>query len=296
MTKKFIQDFNNAIQGGDNLDEWGGVETVKQLNADESYFIKDTIKELSKRGKDFQGRIDVYNTIREVMNTLSEYSAYVGMFTLLSVDQEQTKEVQAAYNEYINTLYNLLKEVYNNGNDCIIYVENVLWGYNHKRQEPKPKDHDYTYYKELTEFEQELDNIVIDNIPPYMKRAIEDGAFDNSKKTLKLMLEKYFNDANGQYVIHIVKTNQKELYKTVYDLHGYELDNLLNANIESLALNDLCYRHLFMYTENNDLTGFYGSTYNFMRELKGEYCYKSIDTHYNDMKKLIKELQSKTSK
>ncbi|MGN8883917.1 hypothetical protein [Ligilactobacillus salivarius] len=50
-------------------------------------------KELSKRGKDFQGRIDVYNTIREVMNTLSEYSAYVGMFTLLSVDQEQTKEV-----------------------------------------------------------------------------------------------------------------------------------------------------------------------------------------------------------
>ena len=211
MKKKFIQDFNNAIQGGDNLDEWGGVETVKQLNADESYFIKDTIKELSKRGKDFQGRIDVYNTIREVMNTLSEYSAYVGMFTLLSVDQEQTKEVQAAYNEYINTLYNLLKEVYNNSNDCIIYVENVLWGYNHKRQEPKPKDHDYTYYKELTEFEQELDNIVIDNIPPYMKRAIEDGAFDNSKKTLKLMLEKYFNDANGQYVIHIVKTNQKRL-------------------------------------------------------------------------------------
>lgn len=93
MKKKFIQDFNNAIQGGDNLDEWGGVETVKQLNADESHFIKDTIKELSKRGKDFQGRIDVYNTIREVMNTLSEYSAYVGMFTLLSVDQEQTKEV-----------------------------------------------------------------------------------------------------------------------------------------------------------------------------------------------------------
>lgn len=33
-----------------------------------------------------------------------------------------------------------------------------------------------------------------------------------------------------------------------------------------------------------------------MRELKGEYGYKSIDTHYNDMKKLIKELQSKTSK
>ena len=29
MKKKFIQDFNNAIQGGDNLDEWGGVETVK---------------------------------------------------------------------------------------------------------------------------------------------------------------------------------------------------------------------------------------------------------------------------
>lgn len=291
MKKKFIQDFNNAIQGGDNLDEWGGVETVKQLNADESYFIKDTIKELSKRGKDFQERIDVYDTIRKVMNTLNEYSAYVSMFTLLSVDQEQTRGVQGLYNEYINTLYNLLKEIYNDGNDCIIYVENVLWGYNHKRQEPKPKDHDYTYYKELTEFEQELDNIVIDNIPPYMKRAIEDGAFDNSKKALKLMLEKYFNDANGQYVIHIVKTNQKELYKTVYDLHGYESDNLLNANIESLSLNDLCYRHLFMYTENNDLTGFYGSTYNLMKELKGEYGYKSIDTHYNDMKKLIKELQ-----
>lgn len=123
MKKKFIQDFNNAIQGGDNLDEWGGVETVKQLNADESYFIKD----ISKRGKDFQGRIDVYNTIREVMN-------------------------------------------------------------------------------------------------------------------------------------------------------------------------DLCYRYLFMYTENNDLTGFYGSTYRLMRELKGKYGYKSIDTHYNDMKELIKELQSETSK
>lgn len=93
MTKRFIQDFNNKIQGGDNLNDWGEIKTVEQPEPDESYFIKDTIKELSKRGKDFQGRIDVYNTIREVMNTLSEYSAYVGMFTLLSVDQEQTKEV-----------------------------------------------------------------------------------------------------------------------------------------------------------------------------------------------------------
>ncbi|WP_143456248.1 hypothetical protein [Ligilactobacillus salivarius] len=67
------------------------METVKQLNTDKSYFIKDTIKELSKRGKDFQGRIDVYNTIREVMNALNEYSAYVSMFMLLSVDQEQTR-------------------------------------------------------------------------------------------------------------------------------------------------------------------------------------------------------------
>ena len=134
MKKKFIQDFNNAIQGGDNLDEWGGVETVKQLNADESYFIKDTIKELSKRGKDFQGRIDVYDTIRKVMNTLNEYSAYVSMFTLLSVDQEQTREVQGLYNEYINTLYNLLKKIYNDGNDCFIYIENVLWGYNYKKR------------------------------------------------------------------------------------------------------------------------------------------------------------------
>ena len=146
MKKKFIQDFNNAIQGGDNLDEWGGVETVKQLNADESYFIKDTIKELSKRGKDFQGRIDVYDTIREVMNTLNEYSAYVSMFTLLSVDQEQTREVRGLYNEYINTLYNLLKKIYNDGNDCIIHIENVLWGYNYKKQEPKQDDHDYIYY------------------------------------------------------------------------------------------------------------------------------------------------------
>jgi len=149
------------------------VETVKQFNADESYFIKDTIKELSKRGKDFQGRIDVYNTIREVMNTLSEYSAYVGMFTLLSVDQEQTKEVQAAYNEYINTLYNLLKEVYNNSNDCIIYVENVLWGYNHKRQEPKQDDHDYIYYKELMEFERELDRLTIKDVPQRMQKKLD---------------------------------------------------------------------------------------------------------------------------
>ena len=130
MKKKFIQDFNNKIQGGDNLNDWGEIKTVEQPSPDESYFIKDTIKELSKRGKDFQGRIDVYNTIREVMNDL----------------------------------------------------------------------------------------------------------------------------------------------------------------------NDLCYRYLFMYTENNDLTGFYGSTYRLMRELKGKYGYKSIDTHYNDMKELIKELQSKTSK
>src|SRR5699024_12835519 len=112
--------------GSDQLDARAGEETVKQYDATESYVIKQTIKELYQRGKDLQERIDVYNTIREDMNNLSDYSAYVGMFTLLSVDQEQTKEVQAAYNEYINTLYNLLKEVYNNSNDCIIYVENVL--------------------------------------------------------------------------------------------------------------------------------------------------------------------------
>ena len=125
MTKRFIQDFNNKIQGGDNLNDWGEIKTVEQPKPDESYFIEDTIKELSKRGKVFQGRIDVYNTIREVMNDLDEYSAYVGMFTLLSTDQEQTRKIQGLYNEYINTLYNLLKEIYNGGNDCIIYIENV---------------------------------------------------------------------------------------------------------------------------------------------------------------------------
>lgn len=134
MTKRFIQDFNNKIQGGDNLNDWGEIKTVEQPKPDESYFIEDTIKELSKRGKVFQGRIDVYDTIREVMNTLNEYSAYVSMFTLLSVDQEQTREVQGLYNEYINTLYNLLKKIYNDGNDCIIYIENVLWGYNYKKR------------------------------------------------------------------------------------------------------------------------------------------------------------------
>ena len=165
MKKKFIQDFNNKIQGGDNLNDWGEIKTVEQLNADESYFIKDTIKELSRRGKDFQGRIDVYDTIREVINTLNEYSSYVSMFTLPSVDQEQTREVQGLYNEYINTLYNLLKEIYNGGNDCIIYIENVLWGYNYKKQEPKQDDHDYIYYKELIDLEQELDRLTIKDVP-----------------------------------------------------------------------------------------------------------------------------------
>ncbi|MSE09082.1 hypothetical protein GKC33_10395 [Lactobacillus salivarius] len=293
MKKKFIQDFNNVIQGGDNLNDWGEIKTVEQPKADKSYFIKDTIKELSKRGKDFQGRIDVYNTIREVMNTLSEYSAYVGMFTLLSTDQEQTREIQELYNEYINTLYDLLKEIYNNGNDCIIYVENVLccYSYNHKDKEPKQDEHDYIYYKELTEFKQELDNLTIENIPAYMKRAIEDGMFENNKNTLSLMLESYFKDARGQYVIHIVKTSQKGLYNTVYGLHGYEPDNLLNANIERLKLNDLSYRYLFMYTENNDLYGHYHTVYSLRKKLNGEYGYKPINEHYNDMKKLIKELQ-----
>ena len=261
MKKKFIQDFNNAIQGGDNLDEWGSVETVKQLNADESYFIKDTIKELSKRGKDFQGRIDVYDTIREVMNTLNEYSAYVSMFTLLSVDQEQTREVQGLYNEYINTLYNLLKEIYNDGNDCIIYIENVLWGYNYKKQ-PKQDDHDYIYYKKLIDLEQELDRLTIKDVPQRMQKKLD---------YYKLL----FDDEKG-------------LYKTAYGLHGYKSDSLLNANIERLKLNDLNYRELMLYTEYNDLTLFFSSTYSVMRELTK---YKPINEHYNDMKKLIKELQ-----
>ena len=236
MTKKFIQDFNNAIQGGDNLDEWGGVETVKQLNADESYFIKDTIKELSKRGKDFQGRIDVYDTIREVMNTLNEYSAYVSMFTLLSVDQEQTREVQGLYNEYINTLYNLLKKIYNDGNDCIIYIENVLWGYNYKKQELKQDDHDYIYYKELIDLEQELDRLTIKDVPQRIQKKLDyyKLLFDDEKGALKDMLNNMTNNAYGQYVVHIVKTNEKGLYKTAYGLHGYKSDSLLNANIERL--------------------------------------------------------------
>lgn len=290
MKKKFIQDFNNAIQGGDNLDEWGGVETVKQLNADESYFIKDTIKELSKRGKDFQGRIDVYDTIREVMNTLNEYSAYVSMFTLLSVDQEQTREVQGLYNEYINTLYNLLKEIYNDGNDCIIYIENVLWSYNYKKQEPKQDDHDYIYYKELIDLEQELDRLTIKDVPQRMQKKLDyyKLLFDDEKGALKDMLNNMTNNAYGQYVVHIVKTNEKGLYKTAYGLHGYKSDSLLNANIERLKLNDLSYRELMLYTEYNDLTLFFSSTYSVMRELTK---YKPINEHYNDMKKLIKELQ-----
>ena len=290
MKKKFIQDFNNAIQGGDNLDEWGGVETVKQLNADESYFIKDTIKELSKRGKDFQGRIDVYDTIREVMNTLNEYSAYVSMFTLLSVDQEQTREVQGLYNEYINTLYNLLKEIYNDGNDCIIYIENVLWGYNYKKQEPKQDDHDYIYYKELIDLEQELDRLTIKDVPQRMQKKLDyyKLLFDDEKDALKDMLNNITNNAHGQYVIHIVKTNEKGLYKTSYGLHGYESDCLLNANIERLRLNDLSYRELMLYTEYNDLTLFFSSTYSVMRELTKS---KPINDYYNDMINLIKELQ-----
>lgn len=36
------------------------VETVKRLNINKSYFIKDTIKGFSKRGKDFQESIDVH--------------------------------------------------------------------------------------------------------------------------------------------------------------------------------------------------------------------------------------------
>ena len=290
MKKKFIQDFNNAIQGGDNLDEWGGVETVKQLNADESYFIKDTIKELSKRGKDFQGRIDVYDTIREVMNTLNEYSAYVSMFTLLSVDQEQTREVQGLYNEYINTLYNLLKKIYNDGNDCIIYIENVLWGYNYKKQELKQDDHDYIYYKELIDLEQELDRLTIKDVPQRIQKKLDyyKLLFDDEKGALKDMLNNMTNNAYGQYVVHIVKTNEKGLYKTAYGLHGYKSDSLLNANIERLNLNDLSYRELMLYTEYNDLTLFFSSTYSVMRELTK---YKPINEHYNDMKKLIKELQ-----
>lgn len=290
MTKKFIQDFNNPVQGGDNVDEWGGVETVKQLNTDKSYFIKDTIKELSKRGKDFQGRIDVYNTIREVMNALSEYSAYVSMFTLLSVDQEQTREVQELYNEYINTLYDLLKEIYNGGNDCIIYVENVLWGYNYKKQEPKQDDHDYIYYKELMEFERELDRLTIKDVPQRMQKKLDyyKLLFDDEKDALKDMLNNITNNAHGQYVIHIVKTNEKGLYKTSYGLHGYESDCLLNANIERLRLNDLSYRELMLYTEYNDLTLFFSSTYSVMRELTKS---KPINDYYNDMINLIKELQ-----
>ncbi|MDH4959737.1 hypothetical protein [Ligilactobacillus salivarius] len=290
MKKKFIQDFNNLVQGGDNVDEWGGVETVKQLNTDKSYFIKDTIKELSKRGKDFQGRIDVYNTIREVMNALSEYSAYVSMFTLLSVDQEQTREVQELYNEYINTLYDLLKEIYNGGNDCIIYVENVLWGYNYKKQEPKQDDHDYIYYKELMEFERELDRLTIKDVPQRMQKKLDyyKLLFDDEKDALKDMLNNITNNAHGQYVIHIVKTNEKGLYKTSYGLHGYESDGLLNANIERLRLNDLSYRELMLYTEYNDLTLFFSSTYSVMRELTKS---KPINDYYNDMINLIKELQ-----
>ena len=74
----------------------------------------------------------------------------------------------------------------------------------------------------------------------------------------------------------------------MYGLHGYKSDSLLNANIERLKLNDLSYRELMLYTEYNDLTLFFSSTYSIMRELTK---YKPINEHYNDMKKLIKELQ-----
>lgn len=290
MTKRFIQDFNNKIQGGDNLNDWGEIKTVEQPKPDESYFIEDTIKELSKRGKVFQGRIDVYNTIREVMNDLDEYSAYVGMFTLLSTDQEQTREIQGLYNEYINTLYNLLKEIYNGGNDCIIYIENVLWGFNYQKQEPKQDDHDYIYYKELMEFERELDRLTIKDVPQRMQKKLDyyKLLFDDEKDALKDMLNNITNNAHGQYVIHIVKTNEKGLYKTSYGLHGYESDCLLNANIERLRLNDLSYRELMLYTEYNDLTLFFSSTYSVMRELTKS---KPINDYYNDMINLIKELQ-----
>lgn len=74
----------------------------------------------------------------------------------------------------------------------------------------------------------------------------------------------------------------------MYGLHGYEPNSLLNANIERLKLNDLSYRELMLYTEYNDLTLFFSSTYSVMQELTK---YKQINEHYNDMKKLIKKLQ-----
>lgn len=156
----------------------------------------------------------------------------------------------------------MLKEIYNDGNDCIIYIENVLWGYNYKKQEPKQDDHDYIYYKELIDLEQELDRLTIKDVPQHMQKKLD---------YYKLL----FDDKKG-------------LYKTAYGLHGYKSYSPLNANIERLKLNDLSYRELILYTEYNDLTLFFSSTYSVMRELTK---YKPINEHYNDMKKLIKELQ-----
>ena len=93
----------------------------------------------------------------------------------------------------------MLKKIYNDGNDCIIYIENVLWGYNYKKQEPKQDDHDYIYYKELIDFEQELDRLTIKDVPQRMQKKLDyyKLLFDDEKGALKDMLNNMTNNAYG---------------------------------------------------------------------------------------------------
>ena len=118
----------------------------------------------------------------------------------------------------------------------VLSILKMYYGATITKKEPKQDDHDYIYYKELIDREQELDRLTIKDVPQRMQKKLDyyKLLFDDEKGALKDMLNNMTNNAYGQYVVHIVKTNEKGLYKTAYGLHGYKSDSLLNANIERL--------------------------------------------------------------
>lgn len=71
MTKyNLIRELNNNSYSNTSVNPWDEATYKEHLNVNKSYFIKDTIKKLSKHGQDFQGRSDVYNLLVDVVHSL----------------------------------------------------------------------------------------------------------------------------------------------------------------------------------------------------------------------------------
>ena len=75
----------------------------------------------------------------------------------------------------------------------VLSILKMYYGATITKKEPKQDDHDYIYYKELIDLEQELDRLTIKDVPQRMQKKLDyyKLLFDDEKGRTKRHVKQY---------------------------------------------------------------------------------------------------------